>query len=117
MFEPVKLVLTAQLGSGSSKDPEPIQKLSTVGSNHQNSRGQLPGLTVLQPTAVVQGFTALAQSPCSEDSLVQAAGSVVSLVQYTGLVQETGGVAADQNRHRGGGLGFQGEVGGPHGVI
>lgn len=64
-------------------------------------------------------------------SVLQCAGSMISLVQTGGLlihrtasvvqcagpVQEAGGVAADQDRHRRGGLGCHGEVGGSQGVI
>lgn len=43
--------------------------------------------------------------------------STASVVQCTGPVQEAGGVAADQDRHGGGGLGCHSEVGSPQGVI
>lgn len=61
------------------------------------------------------------QCASSMVSLVYGSGPVVygtsSVVQCTGPVQKAGGVAADQDRHGGGGLGCQGEVGSPQGVI
>lgn len=43
--------------------------------------------------------------------------STASVVQCTGPVQEAGSVAADQDRHGGGGLGCLSEVGSPRGVV
>lgn len=66
---------------------------------------------VLCPVVPVYCFTALVQSTGPVLSLVEGVGSVVSLVRCTGAVQEAGGVAADQDRHRRG-LGCQSVVGG-----